>query len=115
MVQHSVPEINELRVGLSQSWGKGHGQHTTSASTPHRKSNAGPARQYLLIVGRENEKREKSCKHLNFKSIHGAFCQKKKMYRESRFENHRLLGFEANPCLSTAESHSCPINFQEVD
>ena len=64
----------------------------------------------------EKMRTEKNSEHLNMKSIHRAlFHHKKNMYPERRFENHRLLGFEANVHLRPAEGHSCSINFQEVD
>lgn len=66
-----------------------------------------------LNYGKRKQKERKISEHLNFKSTHIALRQKKKMYLQRRFENHRLLGFEANLYFNTAENHYCPINFRK--
>ena len=106
----------------SLGWGSGEAGERTiyntwcPATAPHWEPRAGRVLYGILFMA-ENMRTEKNSEHLNMKSIHRAlFHHKKNMYPERRFENHRLLGFEANVYyLRPAEGHSCSINFQEVD
>lgn len=112
---NGAPEVNELRLGPKRSWEKDSLQYMVFATAPHWEPGQGESSiaSYLWL---EKMRTEKNSEHLNMKSIHRAlFHHKKNMYPERRFENHRLLGFEANVHLRPAEGHSCSINFQEVD
>lgn len=104
------PWTNGFRFGFSQA-GEGATHNTETASAPCQESKAGRAFSTLDYHKGKREDR-KTPQHLCLKSIQGAFHQKKS---DRRCENHKFVGFEANLYLSTAESHYCPINFQEVD
>lgn len=105
-----MPLDERVQFGFSQA-GEGATHNTETASAPCQESKAGRA---FSTLDHHKGKREdrKTPQHLCLKSIQGAFHQKKKMTEDVRIT---FVGFETNLYLSTAESHHCPINFQEVD